>query len=199
MRPFTVFVAATIFAACAPDPRSPTPDVFGRQLAEPLPRPDFTFTATDGQPFHFRERTAGKLTLLFFGFTNCPDICPVHAANVAAVYRTLSWEDRQRTQFVFVTTDPGRDSLPAIRAWLDRFDSSFIGLRGPSATVDSVLAALQAAPTVRTEPDSVGAYDVMHYAGVYVIQPDDRLRFVYPFGVRQEHWAADIPKLLATR
>lgn len=186
-------------AACATDARPPSRELFGRQLVEALPRPDFTLTATDSQPFNFRERTSGKLTLLFFGFTNCPDICPVHAANVAAVYRTLSWEDRQRTQFVFVTTDPDRDTLPAIRAWLDRFDPSFIGLRGPTEAVDSVLATLLAAPTVLTEPDSAGNYEVMHYAGVYVIEPDDSLRVVYPFGVRQEHWAADIPRLLGAR
>jgi protein SCO1/2 len=196
MRILMLLAAVTLTAACSREAPAPRPDLFGRQLVDALPRPDFTLTATDSQSFNFRERTSGKLTLLFFGFTNCPDICPVHAANIAAVHRTLSWEDRQRTQFVFVTTDPARDTLPAIRAWLDRFDPSFIGLRGPSATVDSVLATLLAAPTVLTEPDSVGAYNVMHYAAVYVIEPDDSLRVVYPFGVRQEHWAADIPKLL---
>jgi len=188
----------TLALACAPDPRPPTADLFGRPIS-PLARPDFTLTATDGQPFNFRERTSGKLTLLFFGFTNCPDICPVHAANIAAVYRTLSWEDRQRTQFVFVTTDPERDSLSAIRTWLDNFDSTFIGLRGTTEEVGAIQGALLAAPAVLTEKQPDGSYDVMHYAAVYAIEPDDSIRVVYPFGVRQEHWAADIPKLLGRK
>lgn len=168
----------------------------GVTLPNPVPRPDFTLTSTDGKPFSFRERTAGKVALLFFGYTNCPDVCPVHTANVAAVLHTMSWEDRQRVMFVFVTTDPARDTLVALRKWLDHFDSSFVGLRG---TVDQVNRAQQtlSLPPVIADPKAAdGSYGVSHAAVVFAFEPDDSARVLYPFGIRQEDWANDLPILL---
>jgi protein SCO1/2 len=174
-------------------------ELHGVALAQPVARPDFTLTATDGAPYPFRERTAGTLTLLFFGYTNCPDVCPVHAANIAAVLRTLPWEDRQRIRFVFVTTDPERDSLPALRAWLDHFDSTFVGLRGDLDAVNAVQMTLHLPAAFRGEKNPDGSYEVGHSAVVVAFTPDDSARYVYPAGVRQSDWAADIPRLLSTR
>src|SRR6185503_11265117 len=120
-------LAALLISGCKNSPAS-TATVRGFELGAPLPRPSFTLTATDGKPYAFAKETAGKLTLLFFGYTNCPDVCPVHAANIAEIIKDLPWEDRQRVSFVFVTTDPDRDSLPQLRKWLDNFDSTFVGL-----------------------------------------------------------------------
>ena len=125
LRPPLLLASALLLAACAaPAPRH------GVSLEPPLPRPSFTLTDTRGQPYDFARETRGRLTFLFFGYTNCPDVCPVHVANVAAVLHKLSFEDQQQATFVFVTVDPARDSLPALRAWLDHFDKSFVGLRG---------------------------------------------------------------------
>lgn len=93
-------------------------------------RPAFTLTATDGQPFDFRGRTAGRLTFLEFGYTHCPDVCPVHMANLAAALAKLPPSDRMRVDVVFVSIDPDRDSLPVLRKWLDAFDPTFISLTG---------------------------------------------------------------------
>ncbi len=199
MRPFiSLAFAATMFlGGCAKDqPRAQPPLLRGALLSVPLARPDFTLTATDGKPYAFRQRTAGKLTLLFFGYTNCPDVCPVHAANIAAVYHKLSWEDRQKLLFVFVTTDPARDSLPALRKWLDNFDSSFVGLRGPLADVNAIQQALNLPPAYAEARAADGTYGVAHSAVVVAFEPNDTARVVYPFGIRQEDWAADIPILL---
>lgn len=186
------------FALACARADTPPPQLSGVMLPEPIPRPDFTLTATDGLPYAFRERTAGTVTLLFFGYTNCPDVCPAHAANVAAVVRTLPWDDRQRVKFVFVTTDPDRDSLPVLRAWLAHFDSSFVGLRGPIKDVNAILLSLNLGPSFAEEPLPGGSgYGVAHPAVVVAFTPDDSARVMYPFGIRQEHWAADIPKLLA--
>ncbi|MEE8175168.1 MAG: SCO family protein, partial [Gemmatimonadota bacterium] len=77
-------------------------------MLEPGPRPDFTLTDTRGRPFDFRRETDGKVALLFFGYTHCPDVCPVQMAGIAAVLRDLPWEIRDRIEVVFVTTDPAR-------------------------------------------------------------------------------------------
>lgn len=166
----------------------------------PLPvsiaRPDFTLTDTHGRPFPFRQRTAGSLTFLFFGYTHCPDVCPLHAANIAAVLRTLSIEDRRRVQVVFVTVDPQRDSATVLRRWLDAFDPQFIGLRGSIDDVSAIESSLGLAPAIADAPDSTGAYAVGHAAPVILFSPDDTARAMYPFGTRQSDWARIIPREL---
>jgi protein SCO1/2 len=190
---FALAIAACGDAGARPSARSA---LHGVPVDPPRPRPAVTLTATDGQPYAFAARTRGQLTFLFFGYTNCPDVCPVHAANVASVLRTLPYADRQRAQFVFVTTDPARDSLPALRAWLDHFDETFVGLTGDLARIDSLQVALGLPPSSRDTPQPDGTYGVGHAAQVLVITPDDTVRFAYGFGTRQADWAADLPILL---
>jgi protein SCO1/2 len=170
----------------------------GAVLPRALPRPDFTLTATDGAPYRFAERTRGQVTFLFFGYTNCPDVCPVHMANIAASLQHLTHEDRDRVSVVFVTTDPSRDSLPRLRQWLAGFDPTFVGLRGDDSTVARIESGLLLAPSVREPGDSAdpGAYGVGHAAQVLAFTPDDSLHVVYPFGTRQEDWGHDLPLLL---
>ncbi|MEX0690668.1 MAG: SCO family protein [Gemmatimonadales bacterium] len=187
-----------LLTACTDRARDLPPDRWrGAVLMNALPKPAVTLTATDGQPFDLRERTAGTVTLLFFGFTNCPDICPVHMANLGAVLRDYAPSVRQRISVVFVTTDPARDSLPRLREWLNNFDRDFIGLWGEAETVNRAQAALGLPPSILGTPDSTGRYDVGHSAVVVAFTPDDSARFVYPFGIRQADWANDLPQLLA--
>lgn len=171
----------------------------GTVLAPSWPKPDFTLTDTNGRPFDFRAETDGLVTLLFFGYTHCPDVCPVHMANIAAVLRDLDYAHRSRIGVVFVTTDPERDTLPRLREWLDRFDTSFVGLRGTAEEVDEIQAALHLPAAVRqpSRPGPLpGAYAVGHAAQVIAFTADGRARVVYPFGTRQSDWAHDLPKLV---
>lgn len=190
-------LALSAFACAAPKPEAPS--LRGISLPAPIAKPDFTLTSTDGQPFDFRARTSGKLTLLFFGYLNCPDVCPVHASNLSTVIQKLTGEDRQRLTFVFVTTDPDRDTLPALRKWLKNFDASFVGLRGSADSVNGIMRQLNLADAVAGERRPDGSYGVGHASQVIAFEADDSARVVYPFGTRQEDWAADIPKLLARR
>jgi len=187
-----LLAAALCVSACAaPAPRHGVP------LDPPLPRPSFTLTDTRGMPYDFARETRGRLTFLFFGYLNCPDVCPVHVGNVAAVLHTLPFEDQQRATFVFVTVDPARDSLPALRAWLDRFDKTFVGLRGEATVVDSLMGTLGLPPAIRAAPTKPGGwYEVGHAAPVLVFTADDVARVLYPFGTRQLDWAEDIQRLL---
>ena len=174
----------------------PLPPGGGVELAEPLPRHDFTLTATDSRAWHFRESTAGRLTFLFFGYASCPDVCPVQMAGLASAIRELAPEDQGRLVVVFVTTDPARDSATALRAWLDQFSRDFVGLTGTEAEVDSVQRLFGLAPAVREAPRGDGEYLVGHAAQVIAFGADDTARTVYPFGQRQTDWAAEVRRLL---
>ena len=168
-------------------------------VGEPTARPDFTLLDTDGRPFDFRAETEGRLALLFFGYTHCPDVCPVHLAGLADVLQDLPPEDRSRVRVIFVTVDPARDTAERMRQWLDSFDPRFTGLRGTIHEVNEVLATLSLPPAVLAGPGEDGRYDVGHAAAVLAFGPEGPLRASYPFGTRQMDWAHDIPELLRGR
>jgi protein SCO1/2 len=170
----------------------------GLELQPPRAKPQFVLTDTEGKPFDFKRDTDGYATLLFFGYTQCPDVCPVHVANIAAVLHNLPPTVSQRVRMVFVTTDPERDTPAVLRRFLDKFDRGFIGLTG---TPDEILAAQAAAripAATKQVPDSTkpGEYLIGHAAFVFAYTPDGLGRYLYPFGVRQADWAHDIPRLV---
>lgn len=193
-----VGLLAALLAACAPEPRSSRSGFAGVELAEPLAKPAVTLTDTEGRPYDLRAETDGRLTLLFFGYTNCPDVCPVHMANLAAVLREGDPGLRSRLRVLFVTTDPARDTPERLREWLGAFDRTFVGLTAPLEEVNRVQAMLHLPPAA-AEPamGADSAYGVGHASQIIAFSPhDDRAYVVYPFGTRQRDWAADIPRLL---
>ena len=170
----------------------------GVALAEPVPKVPFTLTATDGSPYRFVEETEGSVTLLFFGYTNCPDVCPVHMANLAAVLDRLPFEVASAITVVFVTTDPERDTPERIREWLDQFDPSFVGLTGTQEQVADLQRAFRLAPAVRDERED-GEYLVSHAAHIMAFTRDDSAHVVFPFGTRQSDWMRELPLLVEAR
>lgn len=112
----------------------------GLAPAEPFARPSFTLTDTSGGQYDFAAETGGELTLLFFGFTNCPDICPTTMANVAVALRNVDQPVAEAVNVVFVTTDPARDDAATLSSYLGRFDADlpvrFVGLTGDQAAVE---------------------------------------------------------------
>ncbi|NNG15661.1 MAG: SCO family protein [Gemmatimonadales bacterium] len=170
----------------------------GVALAEPVAKLPFTLTATDGSPYRFVEETEGFVTLLFFGYTNCPDVCPVHMANLAAVLDRLPFEVASAIKVVFVTTDPERDTPERIREWLDQFDPGFLGLTGTQEQVTDLQRAFRLAPALREERDD-GGYLVSHAAHIMAFSPDDSAHVVFPFGTRQTDWMRELPRLVEAR
>ena len=171
------------------------PPVHGATITPAIGRPAVTLTDTKGQPFDFARATKGRVTFITFGYTHCPDVCPIHMANLAAALRQLPARERDAVQVVFVTTDPGRDSLPRLRQWLDAFDPSFIGLRG----TDAQLAAMEQAfhiPPAQQEALPGGGYGVAHSAQVFAFTPDDSAHVIYLPGMTSADYAHDIPSLL---
>jgi len=165
----------------------------GVLLGEPQPRPDFTLTDTSGRPFDFRAETQGKLTLLFFGYTHCPDVCPIHMANLSAALAQPGMPD---PIVVFVTTDPERDTPERLRSWLDNFDPDFIGLTGTREEIAAAERAAGVAGSIVPTDTSGGDYEVGHAAQIIAYTPDDLAHLQYPFGVRRQDWQADLPRML---
>ena len=117
----------------------------GLDLAEPYRRPSFMLTDTTGASYDFKAVTAGRPTLLFFGYTNCPDVCPTTMADVAVALRGLDPALAAQVQVVFVTTDPGFDTPEVLGEYLDRFDAdlptAFVGLTGDQEVIDQAQLA----------------------------------------------------------
>jgi protein SCO1/2 len=197
----------------------PTPTA-GYHGVEPSPvpkRPSYVLTDTDGNRYDFAERTKGKPTFVYFGYTNCPDECPTAMADIAAALRKAPKDVRDVVQVVFVTTDPQRDTAPVLRRWLDQFSTGFIGLLGTKEEVAAAQTATGvtpafpdgAVPTLPGRPDEhvhkpgtaphkhfgpLG-YAVTHSAVIFAYDADDRLPVVYPGGVTPSDIAADLPVL----
>ena len=167
------------------------------ELGQPVEMPAVTLTDTDGRPYDLAAESEGRVTLLYFGYLECPDACPIHMAVLSKVMEAMPGEVREAVDVVFVTTDPDRDSPGQIREYLDRFDPSFIGLTGdPDTLVDAQIAA--GVPVAVAEPaDEDGDYLVGHATQVLVFDREGVARVVYPFGVRQSDWMEDLPAIVA--
>lgn len=192
----TTLAFGALLAGCARQEEQVAP-FRGVMLTTPLEKPAFTLTDFNGEPFDFAARTAGKVGLLFFGYTHCPDVCPLHMANIAAVLKQMPHEERSQIVTVFVTTDPERDTPERLREWLGAFDPSFVGLTGTPeelAHVQQLFGLREAFREYLPQADSSNYY-VAHAAQVYAFARDGRAYLVYPFGIRQEDWAHDLPKL----
>lgn len=165
----------------------------GFQLEEPQPKPSFELTDTSGEAYDFAAETDGKLTLLYFGYTNCPDICPVHLAQIAEVFSQYPEVARQ-SEVVFVSVDPMRDDPGEIRQFLDNFDPTFVGLTG---TPDQLADAQEAAGVPIATLGDGEDYTVDHAGWVIAYAPDGLNRTTYPFGTRQSEWSNDLQALLS--
>ena len=199
---YTALAILTVVACGKPDANAAADSgtMFSGPMMTPArAKPDFTFTRIDGTPYDFRKETAGKLTYLFFGYTHCPDVCPLHMANLGAVYKKLPYSDQQKIRVIFVTTDPERDSPERLRAWLNNFSADFVPVGGPPEQLDALQQSMGMPPAVKEAAPAgspAGSYGVAHGAAVLTFTPDDSLRVLYPFGTRQQDFASDIPKLL---
>uniref|UniRef100_UPI0008314EFC SCO family protein n=1 Tax=Actinomadura kijaniata TaxID=46161 RepID=UPI0008314EFC len=158
--------------------------------------PQVTLTGTDGKPHDLAERARGKVTLLFFGFTHCPDICPTTMADAAGAMSLLSPRERARTQVVFVTADPRRDGPAVLKDFLGRFDRSFVGLTGPMEEIRKAAADAKV-PLTPPPADARGNYQVSHGSNVMVYGPDGSGKLMFPYQFGSADMARDLRTLLA--
>jgi protein SCO1/2 len=192
----------------------------GTLVDPPLAPAPITLRDTDGEPVRLDRRQPGTATAVFFGFTNCHDLCPTTMADLAAARRSLPTGTAENVSLVFVTVDPKRDTAAVLRAWLDQFDPDIVGLRGPVQRIhraeDSLFASRSGKSSTPPEttgdgehthpqpleeqhthpPGSSGdGYGVDHSSIVYMFGPDETT-LVYTGGATSTDYAADLTRLL---
>jgi protein SCO1/2 len=184
--------AALLFAACGGGGDG---QLTGLVLDQPYVVPQTPLTDTDGASYSLADSTDKRLTLVFFGYTHCPDICQAVMSTLASAMTRLDDTDRDQVDVVFVTTDPQRDDEATLRRYLDRFNPDFIGLTGPLATIIRIGRALAIAVEQGDKLPS-GGYDITHGTSVLGIDSDDRVPVVWDQETSATQYAADVHQLL---
>ncbi|MGW2256685.1 SCO family protein [Streptomyces sp. NPDC001780] len=166
-------------------------------LDRPFTKPNLVLKDTRGKTFDLREETKGKPTLIYFGYTNCPDVCPLTMSNIAIARKSLPKADQDKLQVVFVTTDPERDTSAELAKWLPSAgDTSFIGLTGDFPTIQAGARQLGIGiDPPRKEKD--GTVVSMHGAQVIAFSPKTDDGYVlYGEDTSPDDYAKDLPKLI---
>lgn len=168
-------------AACdgGGDARPTATPLPGTLLDPPKEVGDFTLTDQDGRLFRLSD-LRGKVALLFFGYTHCPDICPTTLAEFKRVKASLG-DEAERVAFVFVSVDGARDTSERLAAYVRAFDPQFIGLTGDDAALRPIARDFGVFYQ-RVNYESDANYLVDHTASTFVIDQDGRLRLVFPYG-----------------
>ena len=186
-------VLGVTLTACA---KSSADTFAGAVLHGPYHAPATELTDTDGQPFSLADSTDKRLTLVFFGYTHCPDECPATMSTVASALLQLDDADRREVQVVFVTTDPARDTGPVLRHWLDHFSSSFIGLTGSLPTIKKIATDVGVPVAEGGRLPSVG-YDVTPGTQLLGMDGKNQIPVVWTLGTTAPELAHDIHQLLS--
>lgn len=187
-----LLLVAVTAVACS---RTPQPfnaiNITGAEYASKLELPD-----AEGRPRTLAD-FKGKVTVVFFGFTACPDVCPTTLAELAEVKRSLG-KDGQRVQGVLVTIDPERDTPEVLKTYVSAFDPSFVALRGSPEQTQATAKEFRV--FYRKVPNKDGTnYSMDHTAASYVFDPQGRVRLFARYGGGAKPLKEDIKRLLAER
>ena len=183
-----VILVAMTMAGCAPDKFRAT-DITGANFAR-----EFQLTGHDGKPRTLAD-FRGKVVLLFFGFTHCPDICPATLAQFAHAAKQLG-ADADRVQFLFVTVDPERDTVEILAKYVPAFEPRFVGLTGDTQAI--ARTAKEFKVIFQKQPGKTAdSYSVDHSAGTYVFDREGRVRLFVRHDQPVEDLVHDIRLLLA--
>lgn len=155
---------------------------------------DFLLPSTLGAPLDTRS-LRGKVVLLNFGFTSCPDVCPLVLARLRQAVKTLG-PDAANVRVVFVSFDPARDTLPGLKAYVEHFHPDFIGMTGSDAEIATV-AARYGVVYIRNNSRSASGYGFAHSDYIYLLDSDGHVRKLYDTQARTDEIAADVRLLLA--
>ena len=207
------YAAAALFAAAAltlsacgtgDDSGKPIADVSAEAgsgkpatvLDKPFTKPDLVLTDTHGKKYDFLAETKGHPTLVYFGYTHCPDVCPTTMSNLAVAKKQLPKAEQDELRVVFVTTDPARDTPAALGAWLKGIDPSFVGLTGDFATVQAGARTLGISIEPTTK-DKNGKLVSVHGTQVIAFSPKTDAGYVlYGEDATVDDYTKDLPKLV---
>jgi protein SCO1/2 len=166
----------------------------GHRLDPPFEVVPAVLTDTAGQPYSLAKDADKPLTLVFFGYSTCPDICQTVMSTLASAMTRLDDRDRDRVDVVFVTTDPARDTVPVLQRYLAQFDPGFIGLTGDLRTIVDLAKPLgvgvEKGPRLPT-----GGYDITHGTTITGLQ-DGQGTVYWDQDTSSAEFAADIHSLL---
>jgi protein SCO1/2 len=179
----------TLAPGAGPSPASLT----GTLVDPPVPVADFTLESREG-PLALSD-FEGKWAVLFFGYTSCPDVCPFTLVHLNDALQELPSDLASRVQVVFVTVDPERDSPARVGEYATSFNPGFVGLSGSAEELEAVQAQLGIVAE-RAGDTGDGGYLVDHTASLRVLDPDGRLRLIWPFDISGVDMAADLRELM---
>ncbi|MGY5123451.1 SCO family protein [Streptomyces nigrescens] len=195
--------AALSLTACGGDDSKPAAEVSGGTSAKsiitldsPMAKPDLVLTDTHGAKYDLPEKTKGHPTLIYFGYTNCPDVCPLTMANIAVAVKQLPKAEQKDLRVVFVTSDPERDTSAALKKWLGGINKDFTGLTG---TFDTIQAGARSVNIGIEKPVKKKNGDVVstHGAQVLLTSPkDDKVHWMAMQKATSDDYTKALPKIL---
>jgi protein SCO1/2 len=185
-------LAAAAFASCSAEPPKPAfkgIDITGAEYARQLDLPD-----ADGKPRTLAD-FKGKATVVFFGYVQCPDVCPGTLAEISQARQMLG-ADAAKVQTVFVTVDPERDTAEVLKGYVGSFGPDVVALRG---TLEQTQAAAKGFKVffAKVPGKSPESYTIDHTAGAFVFDPAGRVRLFVRYGTGAEALAQDLKLLIA--
>lgn len=173
----------------------PKTDTFRGTLYDPaLPAPEIVLSQGNESSFQLSEMR-GKVVLLFFGYTSCPDVCPTTLSEMKQVMADLG-VDADQVQVVFVTVDPERDTPQKLQEYLSIFNPAFIGLSDSMDKMEKTWSDYGVYREIEQLPNSASGYLVTHSARVYLIDGDGNLRLSYSYGTPKDDFVHDLKILL---
>ncbi|MFE1170979.1 SCO family protein [Streptomyces sp. NPDC058773] len=195
--------AALSLTACGGDDSKPAAEVSGGSsskpivtLDSPLAKPDLVLTDTNGDKYDLLEKTKGHPTLIYFGYTNCPDVCPLTMANIAVAVKQLPKAEQKDLRVVFVTSDPERDTSAALKKWLGGINKDFTGLTGKFDTIQAGARSVNIGiekPVKKKNGDVVST----HGAQVLLTSPkDDKIHWMGMQEATSDHYTKALPKIV---
>ncbi|MFD3927885.1 SCO family protein [Streptomyces sp. NPDC058614] len=198
--------AALTLSACGSgeDSNKPVADVSAEAgsdkaatvLDQPFEKPDLVLTDAKGKKYDLRAETKGVPTLIYFGYTHCPDVCPLTMNNLAVAKKALPKAEQDKLRVVFVTTDPDRDTPAALGEWLKGIDSDFVGLTGDFATIQAGARTLGIS-IEPTSKDKNGKLVSVHGTQVIAFSPKTDGGYVlYGEDATVDDYIKDLPKLI---
>jgi protein SCO1/2 len=189
----TLVVLALVLSACGGSAAPATFYGVTHDAYTVLPDP---LTDTEGKPFSLVDDTAKPLTLVFFGYTHCPDICGQVMNALASAMTRLSDDERSEVQVIFISTDPSRDTPTVLRHYLDHYNPAFEGLTGDLDTIAAIGKPL-AVYVAQGQKLASGGYDLnTHSTQVAAITPDDKSTVLWTMDTSSAQFASDIRSLL---
>ena len=183
-------VALAVSAACQSAPPAPELPVL------PIGG-DFELTNHDGQPFALSS-LRGKVVLIFFGYSSCPDACPTTLSKLSSVARRLG-DDRSKIQALYVSVDPDRDTPPVLKADMENFSIGALGLTGKKDDIDKVVKQYAAAYEIVPTPESAAKYTISHTTSVYALDTQGRVRKTFAYEATVDEVVTGIREILAQK